>query len=177
MRNITISALAALLAGTDSVMSVELLTNTNARLRKNPWGAVRKEARVIGKIGATYQWEVNKALMKSLRLPTFSAKPLPWGKRVGDSAVIMHAAKGTTVEKPYVQVIVLKSPFPRFLDENVTLLARKLLRRFMPEPYFSKRQAAKGLKTEEKQVCLVTYALESIKEIILDGTHYVVTAA
>lgn len=173
MKHITLSAFSALLVNISGATEIEILTRTNARARKNPFGKILKESRVTGIVGRPYQRAVNVALVKSIKLPTFKAAPRAWGKHIAPS-VIEH--KG----KQYLQIEVKRSPFPRFVTLETlrgALVLRELFKeevsRFLPARYFSERQAAKGVK-DSKQVVSVTYALANIVEAVIGGEHYAI---
>lgn len=167
MKTISATELTEMFANVKTIHTVELLTNTDARLKVNPWGEVRKESRVEGVIGSDYAFDVNSQLVNKGDRPTFRSAPLQWGQHA-DGVLIEH--KGNY----YVQVKTEKSHFPRYLAPDGKELPKAEISPYLPKKSGSNRQAERGLE-EKEQVKYVSYGIGSIKEIVIDGDHYVVT--
>ncbi len=165
-QRITKGRLAKILLSITGAMPATILVETEVKMNKtnNPYfGEVTKlmEANVF--INFNYQNSVNRARVKEGKAADFVAQPRKWGQKVPNTPLILHNGAY------YLEA--------RFLGSNRTKTAVFHKGRLLDPAKISSFVAVKSeSKTQdlEKEVVMRDFKLENIKEITLNGIHYIV---
>lgn len=155
---------------------VGLETLTDAKAKKNPFGIVLKRARGAAMVGARYEAGVNRQRDRvNAQGPVFRSEPLPWGEWMPDfegkiieyNGELYLRVQSTPGQRRKAPVKIIQ-----YLNQNGDVLNPDSVKRFLPAPSFSFKQAISGLNPTEEQVWVRNIALKSIQKIRVDGNTY-----
>lgn len=143
-----------------------ITTETEPKMRKtnNPYfGKVKKVVTSNVSMNFDYSTVVNNRLNKEGKEKTFVAKPRVWGERIPNTCFIMHN------DAMYVELHYKSEPSSTkfFLDGNE--IEKTLIQEFLQEP--NSNAEHQGL---DKEVILRDVKISNIKEVKINGFHYVV---
>lgn len=162
--------LMTLLMNVDKSTFVNLVTETKVEMNKknNPYfDKVIKRSKCTYLMGNDYEKRVNTNYQKEGIESTFVVET-PSGKEHISKCVL----KSTNPDKPITYYVMVErfdeiKPTTEYLFEN-NPIDKVLFESFMKKVYDSKKQE------QERKVMVITPKLESIKEMTLNGTHYIV---
>lgn len=171
MKNLSHSALVALLQGIKGMAIVGLEALTDTRARKNPFGKISKLVRTTGFVGVDYEASVNREATRQGGQAEFDSDPLPWGEWLIPSKVITH--KGNLYLRTQTTPGTRRKVACKVLSyrgENGQFLSREQVKPYLPEAKESaKQQDETGIK---QTVWVRTYAFNSIQKIRIMGETY-----
>jgi hypothetical protein len=149
-----------------TIVSLKACTDARLRKRNNTIGDCWKLANILGMIGWDYANSINNQRAREGHTEHFEAFPRPWGKRIKGTPLVEHNGKYYLEVK--VERILGEVTYVRASDgEPVTYDAISM---FLPEKRINARAETK------KNIYPTDYAIESIREIKIDGILYNITA-
>ena len=182
---ITSAAFAALLESHAGAVIVGVDTFTDARARKtgNPFSKVEKLSRFVGHTGIDYALAVNREIASEANgaLPTFEAKPLPWGEWVmredgtRSKKLITHKGEFYVAMTSTRKIRAKRKVKVQFYADGMPV-DKADVAAWLPAPSTSNRQAEMGV-AKGKQVERRTFKLSSFKRVRFNGKNYVVRDA
>ena len=150
------------LHGGNTFVGVTATTTERMNKTDNPyWGKVKKTASMSGCLLHDYESNVNAQRVREGKAADFVAQASKWGKRLGNTCLIVHTPKGETVEKHYLDLRVLRvTQKPRlFLDGK--RISKKLI-----EPWKTKRNDSPK-QNLKKEIVIRRYTFDNIRRINL----------
>lgn len=120
-----------------------------------------------------YEEMVKRRLVAEGKDPSsFSVGPRPWGTRIDETPFIEHNGK------KYIEVIVLSSGESEYLLDGWPIDADKIegLDKTVVNPRKEEDEKAVPQGGLENQVCVRTFAFESIRRLVVNGEEYRFTA-
>jgi hypothetical protein len=169
MKKISYNQLVGILAKITGPCFCTLTTETVPTMIKslNPyWNRVIKKTEIQVIIGNNYENSVNNRRKKEGKPPTFIADEPRWGRRIRNTSLI------ECNQNLYLQVRVQdnRKPTVQYLERNKRWVFRKKLEKL--QPFLRKPVSAAERQGVNQEVVIRRYALENIKEIKINGTHY-----
>jgi hypothetical protein len=177
MKKLTHKKLVEMLASMHGTAIVGLFANIDARANKtgNPFGAITKDIRAVGFVGADYGNAVKReGERQGADASSFVAGKLPWGEWHLAGKVISHKGgfylrtQSTPGQRQRQPAKVLA-----YRDGNGQFVQADKVKPFLPVPSVSAKQSAFGIGTDAKeQVHVRTYAFDSIRKIRIAGKTF-----
>lgn len=168
MRTIDINGLTNLLNGLNGETKAKITTVTVPGMRKtgNPYtGAITKRTISQVLLNFDYPKEVNRERAKEGKEFDFEAKNRQWGAHLGNSPLI------TNNGQLYLNCRFKSVESSEFLN-NDQPIDKAMIQEWLQESKSS--SSAQGLNPEN-EVIVRTYKLASLREIEVNGEHYVVS--
>lgn len=161
MTPITRNRLIERLRETVGAMPVTIIAETLPKLKKNPFGKVRKISRVNGFINWHYANSVNNQRAREGNDEQFIAKPRKWGNREENSPLVEHHGA------LYLEMKVERSLSHEYRNDFGTL-TDEIIKPFLYEKPDSGRQEV------EKTVILRDYKIDNIVGISMNKEEFVI---
>jgi hypothetical protein len=171
MKTLTYDKLLEKIADIRGTVIAGLQTLTDSRARKNPFGKIYKETRLVGFIGVDYQNSiVRESDRQGAQAENFTAESLPWGEWLYANRVISHNGKlYLRTQFTPGQRKVKTTKVLAYRDGQGKFLSHDEIKSFLPPLRESSKQQAQGLN---RTVQVRTFCFDSIKKIRLQGQTY-----
>jgi hypothetical protein len=160
---ITVAELEAILASRKGATIATIVAETEPTMKKtnNPFVGATKISRVNGMINWHYENAVNKQREKEGHEEVFFSAPRQWGERIKRedgtlTPLVRHKGKA------YLELKVQNSLGYEY-RHNGAVVPAEMINPFLPQKKEGARQEV------EKIIVLRDYALENIRQIVLDG--------
>ena len=118
-------------------------------------------------INFDYAKSVNRALTKEGKEADFEAKPRKWGERLTGTPLVFHK------DEYYLEARFLNNePKVEYFLDNTESVDKEVFESFLPPKNNSSIKEHQGL---EEEIIIRDFKVRNIREITLDGNHYVRT--
>lgn len=166
-QNISREELVTLLSQVEKSTFVNLVTETKVRMNKrnNPYfDKVVKRSKCNYLIGNEYESRVNKNYTKEELNPTFQSEECKVGNHI--SKCVLFNEKSNSHYLMVERFDEIKPQVEYTFEGNG--IDKQVFEGYMTKVYESQKQE------QERKVMVITFKIDNIKEVSLEGNHYIV---